>query len=154
VRLGGIGFVLQEQIEKATGREARTVVLGHLQRGGSPTAADRVLSTQFGSHALELIMRGETGQMVAVHGCEITHVPLEVAARPDWCPGQFVLAAARTIGTTSMTTGTGPIPRTVLRRACTPISGGSFFEQGVEPRVAAQRIQAVKSDAGWLIFLS
>ncbi len=57
VRLGGIGFVLQEQLEKATGREARTVVLGHLLRGGSPTAADRVLSTQFGSHALELIMR-------------------------------------------------------------------------------------------------
>jgi len=101
IRLGGVGFVLQEQLEKATGREARTVVLGHLLRGGSPTAADRVLSTQFGSHALELIMRGETGMMVAVHGCEITHVPLEVAAGGPRTvpPDNPVLAAARTIGT-------------------------------------------------------
>jgi len=101
VRLGGIGFVLQEQVEKATGSESRTVVLGHLQRGGSPTAADRVLATQLGSHALELIMRGEMGQMVAVQGCNITDVPLEVAAGgPRTVPLEHpLIAAARSIGT-------------------------------------------------------
>ncbi len=101
VRLGGIGFVLQEQLERATGIESRTVVLGHLQRGGSPTAADRVLATQLGSRALELITLGEMGQMVAVQGCGITSVPLEVAAGgPRTVPLEHpLLAAARSIGT-------------------------------------------------------
>ncbi len=101
VRLGGIGFVLQEQVEGATGIESRTVVLGHLQRGGSPTATDRVLATQLGSRALELIMRGETGQMVSVEGCGITSVPLEVAAGgPRTVPLEHpLIAAARSIGT-------------------------------------------------------
>ena len=61
VRLGGIGFVVQEQLEKATGIETRTVVLGHLQRGGSPTAVDRVLATQLGSKAVDLIVAQEMG---------------------------------------------------------------------------------------------
>ncbi|OGD20921.1 MAG: 6-phosphofructokinase [Candidatus Aminicenantes bacterium RBG_16_63_16] len=101
VRLGGIGFFLQDQVEKATGIESRTVVLGHLQRGGSPTAADRVLATQLGSRALELIMKGETGRMVAVQGCTITDVPLEVAAGgPRAVPLELpLIAAARSIGT-------------------------------------------------------
>lgn len=101
VRLGGIGFVLQEQVEKATGTESRTVVLGHLQRGGWPTAADRVLATQLGSHAMELIIRGETGRMVAVHGRDITDVPLEIAAGgPRTVPLDHpLIAAARSVGT-------------------------------------------------------
>jgi phosphofructokinase-like protein len=101
VRLGGIGFVLQEQIEKATGIECRTVVLGHLQRGGSPTAADRILATQLGSKAVDLIVQGEMGQMVAVKECGITAVPLEVAAGgPRTVPLDHpLIAAARSIGT-------------------------------------------------------
>jgi 6-phosphofructokinase 1 len=101
VRLGGIGFVLQEQVEKSTGIEARTVVLGHLQRGGSPTAADRVLATQLGTRAVDLIMRGEMGQMVAVQGGNVTDVPLEVAAGgPRTVPLEHpLIAAARSIGT-------------------------------------------------------
>jgi phosphofructokinase-like protein len=101
VRLGGIGFVVQDQLEKSTGIEARTVVLGHLQRGGSPTAADRVLATQLGSKAVDLIVRGETGLMVAVKGCDITAVPLEVAAGgPRTVPLDHpLIAAARSIGT-------------------------------------------------------
>jgi phosphofructokinase-like protein len=101
IRLGGIGFVLQDQVERTTGIEARTVVLGHLQRGGSPTAADRVLATQLWCRALELIMIGEIGQMVAVQGCGITSVPLEVAAGgPRTVPLDHpLLAAARSIGT-------------------------------------------------------
>jgi phosphofructokinase-like protein len=101
VRLGGIGFVVQDQLEKSTGIESRTVVLGHLQRGGSPTAADRVLATQLGSKAVDLIMRGEMGVMVAVKGCDITSVPLEVAAGgPRTVPLDHpLIAAARSIGT-------------------------------------------------------
>jgi len=101
VRLGGIGFVLQDALEKATGMEARTVVLGHLQRGGSPTATDRVLATQLGSKAVELIVRRKYGQMAAVKDNRITSVPLEVAAAgPRTVPLDHpLIAAARSIGT-------------------------------------------------------
>ena len=101
VRLGGVGFVLLDQLERATGMEARTVVLGHLQRGGSPTAADRVLATQLGSKAVELIVRRQYGQMAAVKDGIITSVSLEVAAGgPRTVPlGHPLIAAARSIGT-------------------------------------------------------
>ena len=101
VRLGGIGFVVQEQLERATGIESRTVVLGHLQRGGSPTATDRVLATQLGSKAVDLIVAQEMGLMVAVKGCDIIAVPLEVAAGgPRTVPLDLALiASARSIGT-------------------------------------------------------
>jgi 6-phosphofructokinase 1 len=101
VRLGGVGLVLQDQLEKITGSETRTVVLGHLQRGGSPTAADRVLATQLGSKAVELIVGGQLGQMVAVKDGRITSVPLEVAAGgPRTVPLDHpLIAAARSIGT-------------------------------------------------------
>jgi 6-phosphofructokinase 1 len=101
VRLGGIGFVLQDKLEKMTGVETRTVVLGHLQRGGSPTAADRILATQLGSKAVELIVRGEVGQMVAVKEGGITAVPLEVAAAGTRTVplDHPLIAAARSIGT-------------------------------------------------------
>jgi len=101
VRLGGVGFVLQDQLERATGMEARTVVLGHLQRGGSPTAADRVLATQLGAETVDLIVRGELGRMSAVKDGAITSVPLEVAAGgPRTVPPDHpLIAAARSIGT-------------------------------------------------------
>jgi phosphofructokinase-like protein len=101
VRLGGVGFVLQDQLEKITGSETRTVVLGHLQRGGSPTAADRVLATELGARAVDLIVRSEFGQMVAVKDGRITAIPLEVAAGgPRTVPLDHpLIAAARSIGT-------------------------------------------------------
>ncbi len=64
VRLGGIGNIVGAEIEKRLGKETRTVVLGHLQRGGSPTTFDRVLATQYGAHAVRLIIERKFGQMV------------------------------------------------------------------------------------------
>ncbi|MCM8778761.1 MAG: 6-phosphofructokinase [Candidatus Omnitrophica bacterium] len=79
VRLGGIGEVLGKIIEERTGFETRVVVLGHLQRGGTPTAFDRVLGTRFGIKAVELILKQEFGKMVSLQGNKIATVPLEKA---------------------------------------------------------------------------
>jgi 6-phosphofructokinase len=76
VRLGGIGQWLAEQLEAKTGKEARTVVLGHIQRGGTPTAFDRVLATRFGLQAIDAVHEGDWGKMVALQGTEIVRVPL------------------------------------------------------------------------------
>jgi ATP-dependent phosphofructokinase / diphosphate-dependent phosphofructokinase len=75
-RLGGIGAALATELERMTGYEARVVVLGHIQRGGTPTAHDRVLATRFGAKAYELAKSGEFGRMVALQGSEIGSVPL------------------------------------------------------------------------------
>lgn len=79
VFLGGIGQVVAKELEKRTGFETRVTVLGHIQRGGTPTAFDRVLATRFGIKAVELVMNGEFGKMVALKGNEILSVPIEVA---------------------------------------------------------------------------
>lgn len=79
VRLGGIGNALSKEIEKRTGFETRTVVLGHVQRGGTPTAHDRILATRYGIKAADLIKLEKFGQMVALHGDEIIDVPLSEA---------------------------------------------------------------------------
>src|SRR3954454_7641293 len=79
VRLGGVGQMLADEIEKATGKESRAVVLGHVQRGGTPTAFDRVLATRFGLGAIDAIQDGAYGQMVALRGTEIVRVPLAEA---------------------------------------------------------------------------
>lgn len=79
VRLGGIGEILGREIEKRTGYETRVSVLGHIQRGGSPTAFDRVLGTRFGVKAVELVNAGKFGQMVALSGNKIISVALEEA---------------------------------------------------------------------------
>jgi ATP-dependent phosphofructokinase / diphosphate-dependent phosphofructokinase len=81
VRLGGIGENLAELIEKRTGYETRVSVLGHIQRGGSPTAFDRVLGTRFGVKAVELIISKKFGQMVALSGNKIIDVPLSEAVK-------------------------------------------------------------------------
>jgi phosphofructokinase-like protein len=101
VRLGGIGFSLSDQIERATGTETRAVVLGHLQRGGSPTAHDRILATQLGAMAVELVVLGQFGRMVAVEKGLITSVPLETASGgPRTVPLDHPLInAARAVGT-------------------------------------------------------
>lgn len=76
VKLAGIGEWLAQEIEKRTGKEARTSVLGHIQRGGTPSAFDRVLATRFGLHAITAAHEGDWGKMVALHSTEIIRVPL------------------------------------------------------------------------------
>ncbi|HET6830278.1 MAG TPA: ATP-dependent 6-phosphofructokinase [Solirubrobacterales bacterium] len=76
VRLGGIGAALATELEAMTGYEARTVVLGHIQRGGTPTAHDRILATRYGAAAYELAAAGRFGRMVSLRGNEIDSVPL------------------------------------------------------------------------------
>jgi len=81
VRLGnrGIGQQLADEIERRTGKEARCAVLGHIQRGGTPTAFDRVLATRFGVHAIRAVADGAFGSMVALRGTDIVRVPLAEA---------------------------------------------------------------------------
>ncbi|MFA5429561.1 MAG: ATP-dependent 6-phosphofructokinase [Candidatus Omnitrophota bacterium] len=81
VRLGGIGEKLGQEIEKRTGFETRVSVLGHIQRGGSPTAFDRVLGTRFGVKAVELLKEKKFGRMVALSGNKIVDVPLGDAVK-------------------------------------------------------------------------
>ena len=81
VRLGGIGDWLARRIEDRTGKEARTTVLGHVQRGGTPTARDRWLATRFGLHAIDAVHAGAWGQMTALRGTDIELVPLSEATR-------------------------------------------------------------------------
>jgi phosphofructokinase-like protein len=79
VKLSGIGDWLAQEIEARTGKEARSTVLGHIQRGGTPTAFDRVLATRFGLHAITAAHEGAWGTMVALHGTDIVRVPLASA---------------------------------------------------------------------------
>ncbi|MDN5744971.1 MAG: 6-phosphofructokinase [Nocardioidaceae bacterium] len=76
VRLGGIGDRLAREIEERTGKEARAVVLGHVQRGGTPSAFDRWLATRFGLHAATAVAEGDYGTMMALRGTDIVRVPL------------------------------------------------------------------------------
>jgi 6-phosphofructokinase 1 len=78
-RLGGIAVELEREIEQRTGFETRMTILGHVQRGGTPTAYDRVLATRFGVAAMEAVVHGRFGQMVALRGSEIELVALERA---------------------------------------------------------------------------
>ena len=90
VRLGGVGEILGREIEQRTGFETRVTVLGHVQRGGSPTPRDRILATRFGLKAAELAHAGHFGQMAALRGDDIVAVSLEEATRqlktvtPEW----------------------------------------------------------------------
>jgi 6-phosphofructokinase 1 len=81
IRLGGIGFVLGQQIENMTGIETRTVVMGHLQRGGSPTPYDRVLATELGTKAVDMIQAQEFGSMVGVQKCKLVKVSLKEVSK-------------------------------------------------------------------------
>ncbi|HVV35876.1 MAG TPA: 6-phosphofructokinase [Acidimicrobiales bacterium] len=81
VRLGGIGTILQTEIEGRTGFETRVTILGHIQRGGTPTAYDRVLATRFGVEAMDAVHQGDFGTMVALQGAQIVRVPLADAVR-------------------------------------------------------------------------
>lgn len=81
LRLGGVSKVVAEEIESRTGIESRVTILGHLQRGGTPTAHDRWLATRFGVKATELIRKGDSGRMVSIQGTKIVDVSLEEAVK-------------------------------------------------------------------------
>jgi len=99
-RLGGIGERVANELGERTGREARHVVLGHLQRGGTPSAYDRVLATRFGGFAVELIQRGEFGVMTALHAPDVIPIPLErvVGQTRTVPPDSDIVRTARRIG--------------------------------------------------------
>jgi 6-phosphofructokinase 1 len=93
VRYGGITYHLQPLIEQRTGYETRVTVLGHVQRGGSPVAEDRVLATRYGQAAVDLAAEGRWGRMVAMRGSDLTDVPLSEAARGRPVPEELYAVA-------------------------------------------------------------
>ncbi len=99
-RLGGAGQLVAEALEKLTGKETRTTVLGHLQRGGSPSSFDRVLATRFGAKAVELLQQRQFGLMVAYKPPDISSVPLEkiVGRTRNVPPDSDVVRTARALG--------------------------------------------------------
>jgi ATP-dependent phosphofructokinase / diphosphate-dependent phosphofructokinase len=80
-RLGGIGHKISAELEKLTGKESRVVVLGHLLRGGQPTATDRLISLRFGAAAVRALSEGRSGIMVALDPPAVNYVPLESSIR-------------------------------------------------------------------------
>ncbi|MGD9489597.1 MAG: 6-phosphofructokinase [Calditrichaceae bacterium] len=101
VRLGGIGVWIARQIEEMTGISSRATILGHLQRGGSPTAYDRVLATRFGREAMKIAYEGEFGVMVGLRGDAIKTTPLEKIANRQRLvtPDSPIIMAAKSVGT-------------------------------------------------------
>lgn len=101
VRYGGVGFMLGSQIEDLTGVETRSVVLGHLQRGGTPTAHDRVLATRLGTKAVDMIVEGKFGSMVGVQCNSLVEVPLSEVAKGQRTvpPDDPLIRSARSVGT-------------------------------------------------------
>ena len=101
VRLGGVGFALGEEIEKLTDIETRTVIMGHLQRGGSPSAFDRILGTQLGTEAVEMMVRKEFGFMVGVKGNSYVRVSLDEVAKGSRtvCLDHPLIESVRSVGT-------------------------------------------------------
>ncbi len=94
LRLGGIGSTVAREIEKRTGFESRSVVLGHIQRGGTPSAFDRVLATRYGLGAIDMVHRGEFGQMAALRGNKIISIPLAEAIASNRKVDKEILDAA------------------------------------------------------------
>ncbi|HAV23210.1 MAG: 6-phosphofructokinase [Ignavibacteria bacterium GWA2_55_11] len=101
IRLGGVGEYVGKQIQEGTGLETRVAVLGHVQRGGSPTPYDRILATKFGSMALEIASQGKFGHMVSLKGNEVVAVPVKEAILKlrTVPPDSQLILAARAVGT-------------------------------------------------------
>jgi 6-phosphofructokinase 1 len=101
VRLGGIGDLAGRKITEMTGLETRVTVLGHLQRGGSPTPYDRILASKFGSKALDLVSEGKFGYMVSLQGTEVVSVPVKQAILKlkTVATDSQLVRAARAVGT-------------------------------------------------------
>jgi 6-phosphofructokinase 1 len=95
VRLGGIAVELEKAIEERTGFESRMTILGHVQRGGTPLAYDRVLGTRFGVAAVDAVSDGDFGKMVALRGTRIERVPLaDALAEPKLVDPELYETAA------------------------------------------------------------
>ena len=101
IRLGGVGFYVEQELRKRIDSEVRTTVLGHIQRGGSPTAFDRILSTNFGIFAAELVRKGQFGRMVALKDGDMSSIGLaEVADKTRFVPiDSLMVRAALAVGT-------------------------------------------------------
>ncbi|MEJ2109677.1 MAG: ATP-dependent 6-phosphofructokinase [Acidobacteriota bacterium] len=101
VRLGGIGQKIADDIEERTGIETRPITLGHIQRGGTPVAADRVLATEFGNAAIEALMQGERNRLVVMQGRTVNCIPLEDAENKQRLVpvDHDLIRAARNVGT-------------------------------------------------------
>jgi 6-phosphofructokinase 1 len=98
--LGGIGAHVATQVAKATGKDARVVVLGHLQRGGQPTPFDRILATRFGAAAVRVLAEGRYGEVVVSRGAKITTVSMaETAGKVRTVPKNYeMIQTARALG--------------------------------------------------------
>lgn len=101
IRLGGISAVLAEQLETLTGQSCRAVILGHVQRGGTPSPYDRVLATQFGHHAIELMVKGHINRLVVLKDGRLDSLPLrQVAGRIKTVPKNHpLILAAKAVNT-------------------------------------------------------
>ena len=101
IRLGGVAQKVAEDLEQMVGLEARATILGHIQRGGTPSAADRILSTRYGVAAVELAMAGKFGNMVALKDNQMTYASLEdvIGANKAVDPEGELVQAAKAIGT-------------------------------------------------------
>ena len=97
VRLSGIGQKLAEEIERRTGYETRAVNLGHTQRGGTPTAYDRMLATRYGIAAIDLVHAGKFGRLVVLKGTEIADIPLQDAIAKTRTVGEDLFAVVRSL---------------------------------------------------------
>lgn len=100
IRLGGIGNIVGAQLEQCSGMETRVTVLGHLQRGGSPTPFDRLLGTRYGAHAVHILMKKKFGEMVCLRGTRIESVPIVDAVKElrRVLPESDVVVAAKSVG--------------------------------------------------------
>jgi 6-phosphofructokinase 1 len=101
IRLGGISKVVADLVEKETGVESRHIILGHVQRGGTPTAFDRILATRYGGHAAQLVINGQFGRIPVLKGNDITDVAIaEIADKPrNVPPDDPMIKAAIGVGT-------------------------------------------------------
>ncbi|MBN2347091.1 MAG: ATP-dependent 6-phosphofructokinase, partial [Candidatus Aminicenantes bacterium] len=101
IRLGGIAAMVAGQVEDMTGSESRFTILGHVQRGGSPSPFDRILASRFGYHAVRAAMGREFGRMVGLRGIEIRTTPIEeaIAVPRRVCPDDDLVRTARAVGT-------------------------------------------------------
>ena len=124
VRLGGVGTWLAGEIERVTERETRAVVLGHTQRGGTPTSYDRVLSTRFGLEAIAAVHDRDFGKMVALRGTDIVRVPLsEATAELKTVPPERYAEAGRLLRLSTALTRRATITSADFgKRSCSPRS--------------------------------
>ena len=108
VRLGGVGQILAREVERRTGLETRYVVLGHIQRGGSPSAFDRVLASRYGVGAIDMVHKGNFGNMVSLRGNDIVSVPLAEAINKNRLVDPTLVEVANSLS--------DPLPATTSKR--------------------------------------